>query len=275
MQEQTAYQAIKPNYTKKALNAFFLSFFALFILAGLPATYLMNRNQELNNQTTKKTNQQNLASNQESNVMEIFVQELESSGETVDSEFNDSIEKVDLAKLGDKNIDAAIDELKEATNGTQESVATSGYKPTNFIYGDGSENSPFQIQDKNDPLWQKFEPQDFQNKYDPETEQLIISWTDENEKITPYMFLAGYWFEDFNPSEKFNIENLTEDQMIEWTQNVPDIENSQTTDRQLLQLNLEHFSLFSNKAYYYLYIRTNINETYTDFIYGPYEFDLK
>lgn len=255
--------AVDQIENKNHLLKYVALFLGLFFLAAIPSVYFLTKSDLLSqflpskkqnlNSTNQKPQNQSTNQTQDGNILQIY----ESRGLTVDTDVNDSIETLDMESLNNE----------------------ADYQPINTIYGDGSNTAPYQVTDNNDPMWQKFKPNNLQSEYDEQTQTLSIFWEDDSQPIIPYMYLAGYWYEDFDPAEKFNIEQLEPQDMVQWSQNVP--ENNQNTDVRFLSLNLNSFSRLSDKAYYYLYVRTKINNTYVDFIYGsgnnllPYSFDLK
>lgn len=179
---------------------------------------------------------------------------------------SNSVSNVDMVALGDKN---------------QSVPSLANYQPQNTIDGDGAKNNPYQVADSKDSVWENFQPQNLTYKLDSTTNKLIVAWKDNQKDISPYMWLVGYWYERFNASEKFNIQNLTSEQMVMWNQAVNSDLKNNPSQKQLL-MNIEDFNLFSDKVYFYIYIRTNIGNKYIDYLYGqditnniPYTYNLK
>ena len=184
------------------------------------------------------------------------------AGVSVDSEAQDSIDKITLVDLGQKNLKTA-----KASQSIAANIVNTTYRPKQSVFGDGSTAKPYQITAIDDPVCQGLHPVDIKTEYDEEAKTLTLYWTSADQTIIPYMHLAGYWFTDFDQSQKFNIELLAPEEMIEWSQNV----NETTTDTaqvKTLVLDLDNFKLYSPKAYYYLYARTVIGDTYLDCLYS-------
>ena len=184
------------------------------------------------------------------------------AGVSVDSEAQDSIDKITLVDLGQKNMQTA-----KASQSIAANIVNTTYRPKQSVFGDGSTAKPYQITAVDDPVCQGLRPVDVKTEYDEKAKTLTLYLTSADQTIIPYMHLAGYWFTDFDQSQKFNIELLTPEEMIEWSQNV----NETTTDTaqvKTLVLDLDNFKLYSPKAYYYLYARTVIGDTYLDCLYS-------
>lgn len=148
-----------------------------------------------------------------------------------------------------------------------DSTYTIEYQPTKPLFGNGTSEEPYIVADLQDSLWQQYQPQNLVVKANLQNHSVLMSF--DASEITPNLdsWLVGYWFEPFNPVEKFNIQNLTEAEMVRWQSiKVPEINNR---NRQPISVEITELDSEWTTIYLFLYVRlrTDMNG-YVDLIYG-------
>lgn len=141
------------------------------------------------------------------------------------------------------------------------------------VYGDGQREAPYVIADPGHVLWQQYQHQNLDIDYDYEQQLITVSWDNpeaQGIEPVPYTWLIGYWYEPFDIHEKFHIEKLTSEEMIEWAQlDVGEIEGN--PERLSLSFPTESLIPFG-QVYFTMYVRIEeARGELVDLVYSPSE----